>query len=95
MQFKQKFTVLGAKQFKGDVEGTHYDSTKLHVVMDVSEKNGTEVGFNAMTLPFGKSDEFAKLKDIKWPCEAELEINATTKGFEVLSFKGLSQAKQV
>lgn len=87
MEFKSVFKVLGAKKFKGEVEGTNYDSTKLHVVMDVSEKNGTEVGQNAQTMPFGKSDEYDKLCHLSFPLDAELTINLTTKGAEVLSFK--------
>lgn len=93
MQMKQIFQVLGAKGFKGNVEGTDYDSTKLYVVMPVSEKNGTEAGFNVSVLPFGKSDEFHKLKGLPFPVQAELDISMTTKGFEVVGFKAVSQAK--
>lgn len=92
MKFKSQFMVLGAKGFRGTVEGTAYDSTKLYVVMDVSEKNGTEVGQNAAALPFGKCEEFDRLKELPFPLQAELEISATTKGYEVLSFRVLSQA---
>ncbi|MFT4173955.1 MAG: hypothetical protein QM639_15425 [Rhodocyclaceae bacterium] len=87
MEMKSVFKVLGAKKFKGDVEGVHYDSTKLHVVMDVSERNGTEVGCNAVTLPFGKSDEFEKLKGLSFPLDCELTISMTTKGYEVFGLR--------
>lgn len=89
MNIKQQFRVLGCKGFKGNVEGTDYDSTKLYVEMPVSEKNGTEVGCNASVVPFGKSDEFHKLKGLPFPLQAELEIVMTTKGVECVGFRAL------
>lgn len=93
MKFKNTFQVLGCKGFKGQVEGTNYDSTTLYVVMDVSEKNGTEAGFNVSNMKFGKEEEFQKLKNLPFPVMAELEIELTTKGPECLGFKALTQAK--
>ena len=93
MKFTGKFQVLGCKGFKGQVEGTNYDSTTLYVVMDVSEKNGSEVGFNVSNMKFGLVEEFHKLKDLPFPVQAELEIELTTKGPECLSFKALGQSK--
>lgn len=86
---KQVFQVLGAKGFKGNIDGQQFDSTKLYVVMEVSERNGTEVGFNAAALPFGKADEFEKIKGLSFPMQAELDITMTTKGIEVVGFKAL------
>ena len=93
MRFKNTFQVLGCKGFKGQVEGTNYDSTTLYVVMDVSEKNGTEVGFNVSNMKFGKEEEFQKLKNLPFPVMAELEIELTTKGPECLGFKAVTQPK--
>jgi|ERR1035437_1951038 hypothetical protein len=93
MKFNGRFQVLGAKGFKGEVEGTNYDSTTLYVVMDVSEKNGTEVGFNASPMKFGKQEEFQKLKGLPFPVMADMEIELTTKGPECLSFKAVQQAQ--
>lgn len=83
---KAIYQVLGAKGFKGNVDGTDYDSCKLYVLMDVSDKAGTEVGFNASPLAFGKSDEFHKLKHLTFPLQAELEMKLTTKGMEIVGF---------
>lgn len=91
MEIKQVMKLLGAKRFKGNVEGVDYDSTKLYVVMEVSERNGTEVGFNAAQLVFGKSDNYDKVKDLPLPCDVNLTISMTTKGLEVVGFHG--QAK--
>lgn len=93
MKFKGTFQVLGVKGNKGDYEGTPYDYCKLRVVMDVSEKNGTEFGFDVKEMPVGKSDELPKFKDLPFPISAELEIELTTKGPEIVSFKALSQTK--
>lgn len=93
MQVKANLLVLGAKSFKGDVEGKPYDSTTLFVVMDVSERNGTSVGQNVVEMKFGKSDEFSKLKSLTFPINAELALNLTTKGYEVEGFRAVSAAK--
>lgn len=84
---KAVFKVLGAKKFKGDVEGQSFDSCKVYVVMEVSERNGTEVGFNAVPLPYGKSENFEAIKAFPYPCDLELDIAMTTKGYELLSAK--------
>lgn len=92
MKITSKFQVLGCKGFKGTVEGTNYDSTTLYVVMDVSEKNGTEVGFNVANMKFGKEEEFQKLKGLSFPLLAELDIELTTKGPECLGFRAIKAA---
>lgn len=93
MQQKMKFRVLGAKKFKGDVEGTFYDSTKLFVVMDVSEKSGTAVGQSVLEMPFGKSDEFDQICKLPFPLEAELDVNMTIRGYECEGFKHIPAPK--
>ncbi|MDR1996473.1 hypothetical protein [Azonexus sp.] len=90
MQVKGEFQILGAKSFKGDVEGKSYDSTTLFVVMDVSERRGNAVGQNGVQLKFGKSDEFDKLKHLPFPVRAELALKLTTEGYEVEGFRPLS-----
>lgn len=87
MKFKSVNTVLGVKGNKGNYEGTEYDYTKLRVVMDVSEKNGTEFGFDVKEMKVGTASELAKFKDLPFPVQAELEIELTTKGPEIVGFK--------
>lgn len=94
MQVTTQTLVTGCKSFKGDVEGKHYDSTTLFVLMDVSDRNGNAVGQNVVEMKFGDSTEFAKLKDLKFPVVSELGLKLTTKGYEVTSFKGVRQATQ-
>lgn len=93
MEIKASLLVLGAKSFNGDVEGKKYDSTTLFVVMDVSERTGSSVGQNVVEMKFGTSDEFLKMKHLPFPCQAELGLRLTTKGYEVSSFKALNPAK--
>lgn len=93
MEVKANLLVLGAKSFKGDVEGKAYDSTTLFVVMDESVRGGNRVGQNVVEMKFGQSDEFEKLKHLPFPSQAELVLNLTTKGYEVVGFRALS-AKQ-
>lgn len=63
------------------------------MVMDVSERNGSSVGQNVVEMKFGNSDEFQKMKHLPFPCQAELGLRLTTKGYEVASFKALTPAK--
>lgn len=93
MRVKGTFQVLGCKGFKGQVEGTNYDSTTLYVVMDVSEKNGTEAGYNVANMKFGKEEEFQKLRGLPFPVQAELDVELTTKGPECVGFRALQSQK--
>lgn len=81
---KQAFNVLGVKRFKGDVEGKQYDNTKLIVVMDTSERSGNAMGMDATEMPYGDSSNFDKFQGMKFPCQLELTVNLTTKGYEVV-----------
>lgn len=86
-----KHTVVGMTRFKGDVEGQHYDQTKLRVLLKASSrKSETEVGFGETAVVIGKSDEFDKLKHLVFPCHFDLELEMTTKGIEVASFRPLA-----
>lgn len=91
MKVTGQFQVVGCKGFKGNVEGVGYDSTTLYVLMDVSDRSGTEAGFNVSQIKFGKEEEFQKLKGLPFPVMAELQLELTTKGPECMGFKPLRQ----
>lgn len=96
METKTQVMVLGAKFFKGEIEGQSHDMTKLFVAMPVSEKDAAtygKCGHDAIDLKFGKSDEYQKLKNLPFPIQAELTLKLTTDGYEVLGFRALSQAQ--
>ena len=88
-----KHTVVGMSRFKGDVEGQHYDQTKLRILFKASQrKSDTELGLGQAEHVIGKSDEFEKLKHLSFPCEFEFEFDQTTRGLEVVFFKPLAPA---
>jgi len=91
---EQRVQVLGCKGFKGDVEGVTYDSTTLYVVLPVSKRAGTEVGFNVKEVKYGKEEEFQKMKGLPFPIVAELDLEINTKGIECFGFKPIGPVKQ-
>lgn len=96
MEVKSQMLVLGAKFFKGAIEGTNHDVTKLFVAMPVSEKDADtygKCGHDAIDMKFGKSDEYQKLKHLQFPVHAELSLKLTTDGYEVVGFRALSAAQ--
>jgi len=90
----QRVQVLGCKGFKGEVEGTTYDSTTLYVVLPVSKRAGTEAGYNVKEVKFGKEEEFQKIKGLPYPIMAELDLEINTKGIECFAFKPVGPAQQ-
>jgi hypothetical protein len=85
-----RYQVLGCKGFKGEVEGTSYDSTTLYVVFPVSRRLGTEAGFNVREVKFGKEEEYQKLKQLPFPVMVDLEIEVNTKGVECFGFRSVT-----
>ncbi len=95
MEVKSTNTVLGVKFFKGLIEGQHHDTTKLFVVMPVSEKDQEtygRCGMDAIDIKFGTAEEYPKLKNLQFPLQAELTLKLTTSGYECVGFRAL-QAK--
>jgi hypothetical protein len=85
MAIKQSMRVLGARCFNDVIEGQKHDFTKLNVQMDMPDKENC-VGMDSVALPFGTSANFERLKNIKFPCDMELELAITTKGMNVVNF---------
>lgn len=87
-------TVTGMRRFKGDVEGQHHDFTKLRVQFKAATKNKeNELGYGELEMKIGDHTEFDKLKHLPFPLPFELEIENTTKGMEIVSFKPMAPAK--
>jgi len=95
MSIKMQAQVLGAKGSKGTYEGVDYDYTKLYVVLDVSDRSGTEVGFNASPMVWGLAENFEAIKNVKYPAMFDLEVRLTTKGYEVENCKVIPANKVV
>ncbi|GGP24432.1 hypothetical protein [Silvimonas amylolytica] len=80
MRFKTTATVVGAKMFKGEVDGQNYDSTTVFTLMDQDESKGTARGFAIADFKFPSSDLFQQLKALKYPIQAELELDQVSNG---------------
>lgn len=93
MAIQMKARVLGMTKFKDAIEGVSYDQTKLKVEMAMSERSGNSVGCDATDMIYGKAENFDKLlaSGAKFPCICDLEVNPTTKGFEVEFCKPVQQ----
>jgi len=80
MQMRTQATVTGAKFFKGDVDGSSYDSTTIYVQIPMDESRGTAKGFGSAEYRWGDSANFERIKHLKFPLEAELVIEMVTSG---------------
>lgn len=79
-------TVLGAKKFNDTIEGQKHDFTKLVVAMDMPETENA-AGQNAVEMRWGTHENFSSIKTVAFPAQFELDVNPTTKGFEIISAK--------
>lgn len=76
----QNAILLGAKRSQGVMDnGNAYDSTKIYVQMPM--KSGADTaGFSASEFNWGDSTNFAKVKDLKFPCQIDLTLEPQTNG---------------
>lgn len=93
---EMQLVVLGAKVFNDSVEGNKYDTTKLLVQLPQKKVNSDTqktVGYDAVDIPFGTSEEFIKANlarhENDFPMMCELDIEMTTKGYSCNGFKFL------
>lgn len=75
---KQRVVLLGAKQFNDSVDGKHYDTCKLRVMMPV-EQSAREVGYNMTEMQFGTSANYAQFSGLKFPAEVDIYFEMTLK----------------
>ena len=54
-------TLLGAKKFKGDIDGNKIDSCTVLVATPMPSATGNAVGFTAANMRFGESNKNKKL----------------------------------
>jgi hypothetical protein len=91
---KMQLHVLGMRCFNDTVEGQKYDFTKMNVVMDMPDKPNMR-GKNAVEIAFGDSSNFEKLKDAAFPGDFDLDLNITSKGYEILDAKPVAKPQAV
>lgn len=104
MKYKVIATITGMQRSEGagKIEGVErsWDSTKIHVMQNLSDKNGNGRGFCTVMYKIGKSANYDALIKVDLPCDFELEFHKTTNGKgdtidEILSFTPIvTQSKQ-
>lgn len=92
---QQRLTVVGYKVFNDRVEGKNYDFTKLRVMMPCPSSSETQKGFDVVEMQWGDHKNAEKLHGVKWPAQFDLEVEMTSKGFELTDAKLVPVAQQV
>lgn len=75
----QTVTIVGVKKFKGDVEGNHFDNTKLRVLMSVPDNAPNETGFNVTEMAYGDSKNYDSIARMTFPFQAVLHFEMQLK----------------
>ena len=73
-------TLLGAKKFKGDIDGSKIDMCSLFVATPLPSQSGNAVGFTAAQMKYGDSSNFDRLEKLQYPCQAMLTVEMTSTG---------------
>jgi len=92
MKFKTEGVILGVRKFNDTVEGTKYDFTKVRVMMPVPDGAENEIGYNVTEMPFGDHKNFDKFEKLAFPAKVNLELVATSKGYDFAGFEPLPAA---
>ncbi|SUO93465.1 hypothetical protein [Suttonella ornithocola] len=79
MNTTQKAQLIGVKQFKGDVDGNHYDSCKLRLLMPVPSDSDRECGYNVTEIQYGTSANYHQFKTLQFPVTVELDYELETR----------------
>ncbi|MFD0930211.1 hypothetical protein ACFQ1T_10540 [Methylophilus glucosoxydans] len=80
-------TIAGVKQFKGQVEGTDFDHTKLILLMPFSRSRAeSNIGFDSVEAVFGTSENYKQFSGRKFPlqCMADVEMSIGSGGRQVV-----------
>lgn len=73
-------TFLGAKKFKGEIDGSKIDSCSVLVATPLPSQSGNAVGFTAAQMKFGESENFDKLAHLNFLCEVMITVEMTSTG---------------
>jgi len=69
-----QLTVVGVKSFKGIVEGTAYDTTKLNIVTPYPSQNPNQLGSEFTVVPYGDSTNIDKFRGKAFPILIDCEL---------------------
>lgn len=98
MQIATKATIVGAKFFKGEIDGKQFDSTKVFVLTSLDTSNGTAIGQGVAEYAFGDSTNYQLyMRQLAYPCECEMMMEMVTSGrrqtMRIVSVKPLTPVK--
>ncbi len=80
-----QITVLGVKQFKGNVEGQDFDHTKLIIALPFpANRKESNIGLDAQEAVYGKSDNFKQFQGRRFPFNCVADVELTTKGMDIV-----------
>lgn len=74
----EKCKVTGGKPSKGDMEGVAYDFFEVSIEQAYDPENG--VGTATVPYKFGKSGNFSRFANLKFPIVADVDFLTTTNG---------------
>lgn len=79
MQFNTNIIVLGAKRSKGEYQGRPYDSTNIFYQAELQQGDDF-VGQVGESIKWGTSDNFEKIKGLKYPFSATATMQQVSNG---------------
>lgn len=77
---QEQVIVTGAKFSKGEIEGRPYDSTKIYIQRFFDSSRGEQVGFSSAEYTWGSSENFNKIRNLKYPFDAVIEKQEVISG---------------
>lgn len=76
---KQRMKLVGAKRFKGQIDGQHFDFCKLRFLVPVMQ-GGDESGFGMIEVEHGSSANYDHFVKLSYPMEADVELAMVMRG---------------
>lgn len=93
---ESKIRVLGARRFNDAVEGKSYNFTKVRLEMPVPRNSENELGTNVVEANYGDASKFVELMAMgKFPMDCLVDLEPSSKGFDVVSIKPAMEAKAI
>lgn len=81
-----QLTILGAKNFSGEVEGQKYDHTKLIISLPFPKARAeSNIGYDAQEATYGTSLNFVQFKGRQFPIKCNAEVEITTRGMDIIN----------
>lgn len=85
--------IAGVKQFKGNVEGTEFDHTKLIIMMPFSKaRSASNIGFDVIEANYGDHKNYDQFIGRKFPltCQGDVELAIGSGGRQMMDILELT-----